>query len=169
MKAITIHQPWASLVALGVKHIETRSWSTKYRGPIAIHAGLAKPQINYLSMGDYEIESDGRQFLLHDLNRSDRLWSLDFGAVIATAELVDCLPIHSSSTAHPADPYICAHASGGLSIFDGGQGDISDQLPYGDFTAGRYGWWLENITPIDPVRVRGRQGLWEWSPAGDPR
>lgn len=38
-KALTLHQPWASLIALGVKTIETRSWSTKYRGPLAIHAG----------------------------------------------------------------------------------------------------------------------------------
>lgn len=39
MKAITIRQPWASLIALGEKKIETRSWQTKYRGPILIHAG----------------------------------------------------------------------------------------------------------------------------------
>lgn len=38
MKAITIWQPWASLIACGVKQYETRSWPTKYRGPIAIHA-----------------------------------------------------------------------------------------------------------------------------------
>lgn len=38
MKALTLHQPWASLIALGVKTIETRSWATSYRGPIAIHA-----------------------------------------------------------------------------------------------------------------------------------
>lgn len=38
MKAITLWQPWASLMALGHKTIETRSWSTNYRGPLAIHA-----------------------------------------------------------------------------------------------------------------------------------
>lgn len=38
MKAITIWQPWASLLAHGMKQYETRSWATKYRGPIAIHA-----------------------------------------------------------------------------------------------------------------------------------
>src|SRR6266446_8164646 len=31
-------QPWATLIALGAKRIETRSWSTSYRGPLAIHA-----------------------------------------------------------------------------------------------------------------------------------
>ncbi len=39
MKALTLIQPWATLVALGEKQIETRSWDTKYRGPLAIHAG----------------------------------------------------------------------------------------------------------------------------------
>lgn len=39
MKVITLIQPWATLVALGEKQIETRSWSTNYRGEIAIHAG----------------------------------------------------------------------------------------------------------------------------------
>ena len=38
MKAITLEQPFASLVSIGVKTIETRPWSTDYRGPLAIHA-----------------------------------------------------------------------------------------------------------------------------------
>ena len=40
MKALSLRQPWATLVAIGAKQIETRSWSTAYRGTIAIHAGL---------------------------------------------------------------------------------------------------------------------------------
>jgi hypothetical protein len=38
MKAITIIQPWATLLAIGEKKFETRSWGTKYRGELAIHA-----------------------------------------------------------------------------------------------------------------------------------
>ena len=38
MKAISLWQPWASAIALGHKRIETRGWSTRYRGPLAIHA-----------------------------------------------------------------------------------------------------------------------------------
>lgn len=38
MKALSLHQPWASAIALGLKHLETRSWATSYRGPLAIHA-----------------------------------------------------------------------------------------------------------------------------------
>lgn len=38
MWALTLRQPWASLVAIGVKQVETRSWTTAYRGPLAIHS-----------------------------------------------------------------------------------------------------------------------------------
>lgn len=38
MKAISLWQPWASAIALGYKRHETRSWPTRHRGPIAIHA-----------------------------------------------------------------------------------------------------------------------------------
>ena len=43
IKAISLWQPWASLIALGGKKIETRSWPTKYRGPLAIHASKNQP------------------------------------------------------------------------------------------------------------------------------
>lgn len=39
MKAITIKQPWATLIAEGYKEYEFRTWKTKYRGDILIHAG----------------------------------------------------------------------------------------------------------------------------------
>ncbi|GIK37898.1 MAG: hypothetical protein BroJett011_17310 [Chloroflexota bacterium] len=39
MRCLTLTQSWAALVTLGAKQIETRSWSTRYRGPLAIHAG----------------------------------------------------------------------------------------------------------------------------------
>lgn len=43
MKALSLTQPWASLVAIGAKRIETRSWSTSYRGLVAIHASKRFP------------------------------------------------------------------------------------------------------------------------------
>ncbi len=36
MKALSVKQPWANLIADGSKTIETRSWATKYRGPLLI-------------------------------------------------------------------------------------------------------------------------------------
>lgn len=43
IKAITLWQPYASLIALGEKKYETRSWKTNYRGWLAIHAAKRKP------------------------------------------------------------------------------------------------------------------------------
>lgn len=38
MRAISLHQPWATAMAIGLKTIETRHWNPSYRGPLAIHA-----------------------------------------------------------------------------------------------------------------------------------
>ncbi len=43
MKALSLTQPWASLVAFNAKHVETRSWATSYIGPLAIHASKGFP------------------------------------------------------------------------------------------------------------------------------
>ncbi len=44
MRCITLTQPWATLVAIGAKTIETRSWGTKYRGELAVHAAKGFPK-----------------------------------------------------------------------------------------------------------------------------
>lgn len=41
MKAISIRPPWATYIASGRKTIETRTWETKYRGPLLICAGMS--------------------------------------------------------------------------------------------------------------------------------
>ncbi|WP_245839042.1 ASCH domain-containing protein [Yersinia kristensenii] len=43
MKALSIRQPWAWLIVNGYKDIENRTWNTKCRGPVLIHASTAKP------------------------------------------------------------------------------------------------------------------------------
>jgi hypothetical protein len=43
MKTLTLTQPWATLVSLGAKTFETRSWKTDYSGPLAIHAAKGFP------------------------------------------------------------------------------------------------------------------------------
>jgi hypothetical protein len=44
MKAISLIQPYATLIMLGLKTNETRSWDTKYDGPLVIHASAGKPK-----------------------------------------------------------------------------------------------------------------------------
>lgn len=45
MRAISLIEPWASLVAHGLKRFETRSWGTGYRGPMAIHASKSREAV----------------------------------------------------------------------------------------------------------------------------
>jgi hypothetical protein len=77
MKALTICQPYAHLVVRGEKLVENRRWSTRYRGPLAIHAGKSR---NWLSPADEaKFRSAGDPLV--------------FGAVVGIATLVDVLHI----------------------------------------------------------------------------
>ena len=50
MKALSLHQPWASQIAAGSKTIETRTWSTSYRGDLLIVSTLS-PKVMGLPLG----------------------------------------------------------------------------------------------------------------------
>ncbi len=76
MKALSLTQPWASLVATDQKRVETRSWSTNYRGPLYIHAAK--------SMNDA-----AHDFATEELFGGRLPLVLPLGALIATARLVD--------------------------------------------------------------------------------
>ena len=95
MRALTIHQPWASAIALGTKKIEMRSWATRYRGPLLIHAGRKKLSPEGIALA-------GVEKMLGRFN-ADRI---PFGALIAIAELVDCQPTEELAlTRHPIEGY----------------------------------------------------------------
>ena len=83
MKCLSLTQPWATLVAIGAKKVETRSWRTHYRGRIYIHAAKAFPK-----WAQY-IAQETRPFS-GVLNRPND--ELPLGCLIATAKLVDCVP-----------------------------------------------------------------------------
>ncbi len=74
MKVITVKQPYASLIAAGIKEYEFRTWKTKYRGEILIHAG----------------KSIDKQAI----KKFDK-YGLDYpiGCIIAKGNLTDCIKI----------------------------------------------------------------------------
>lgn len=178
MKALTLHQPWASLVALGVKTIETRSWATKHRGPIAIHAGTSSKVLDYLCWeADHCGEADECLLPLAGRVRGEDMpggrmravHNLPLGAVVATASLADCVPMVSIQDAGPPGSMLDILTDGSLLLwrinsepFRGD--DVTAQRPYGDFAPGRWAWLLEDIKPCGPVPAKGKQGLWEWAP-----
>lgn len=59
MKAITLWEPWATLVAMGLKRYETRSWATHHRGALAIHAAKRKVDISMVWTIQRYIEQQG--------------------------------------------------------------------------------------------------------------
>lgn len=79
MKALTIHQPYASLIASGAKRVENRRWKINYRGLLAIHAGQGTA---FLSPGELE--------------------KYPTGVVLATAELFACFHINEIRGAYEA-------------------------------------------------------------------
>ena len=72
MKALTIKEPWATLIIDGYKEYEFRSWKTNYRGKILIHAGLNTEKENLERFKDYNL-------------------NITKGAIIGEATLTDCI------------------------------------------------------------------------------
>jgi len=86
MKALSLLQPWATLVMLGAKRYETRTWTTRYRGRLAIHASKRFPD---------ELRALCKEERFRRILRQADVasWSdLPTGAVLGTVELVACLP-----------------------------------------------------------------------------
>jgi hypothetical protein len=97
MKAITLWQPWATLIAIGVKPFETRSWPTRYRGPIAIHAGKTREGLR-LCEGEIDIEQ-ALALAGYILN------TVPLGVVVCTANLVDVLSTDEIAKQGSTDPF----------------------------------------------------------------
>lgn len=81
MKAITICQPYAHLIVTGVKRVENRTWGTRVRGRVAIHAGKSRQWLNF--------SQDKSRDQAYNVPLAD----MAFGAVIGTVNVVACLPI----------------------------------------------------------------------------
>jgi len=122
MKALTVLQPWAWAIAAGHKRIENRTWATSYRGPLVIHAGR-----------DHRLMAPGIQFLRGVGIERPLLDGLPFGAIVALAELVNCVRYDDQTTALHDDP----------------------------FAEGPVCWVLDNVVEVEPVPYRGAQGLFD--------
>ena len=160
LRAITVRQPWASLIAAGVKTIETRPRRTAYRGPVAIHAGAKGP----------EHESRVGRWTVYYPNSPGHLWHpgreallLPLGSIVAVANLVDCLPIVDVIGAeHQEGAYVEAGGTY-LSVWHPGAPvteRIDEQIPFGDFSPGRFALLLEDVYCLpEPVPATGKQAV----------
>lgn len=83
MKCLSLWQPWATLIAIGAKRIETRSWATSYRGPLLIHT--AKKWDTTLAR---LLETPPFEQAINTIGPV----TPPLGAILCRCELVDCLP-----------------------------------------------------------------------------
>lgn len=85
IKVISLHQPWASLMARGAKRFETRSWGTKFRGLVVIHA---TKQL-YVDLRDSAFMRAMHEAGIDDVNK------LPLGCALAVGTLVNCYKAES--------------------------------------------------------------------------
>lgn len=144
MKALTLWQPWASLMAIGAKKYETRSWrapkTLKQGDLVAIHA--AKVDAMDMMMRQSRESADAAFWELDDANAftSEGCSTLPLGAVLAVAMFDFCAPAEE----------IVATVS-------------EQEKMLGDWTPGRFVWRLRVVMRLlEPIPAKGKQGLWEW-------
>jgi activating signal cointegrator 1 len=147
VKALTLTQPWATLVAIGAKRVETRSWSTDYRGPLAIHAAKGFPTWARETCGE-------PPFWPALVAAGYANWKdLPRGVVLCTTRILAVRPTeYDGNTAGiPLAP-----------PFPMGE----NEWHFGDYGPDRYAWYLDAVVRLaEPAPAVGSLGLWDWSRA----
>lgn len=153
MKALSLIQPWASLIAIGAKRIETRSWRTSYRGPIAIHASKGFPGWARDTCDEEPFYSVltragllwpmGDETLTHQAR--ERYLTIPLSAIVAVAYLSDV------DLAQRIDDAYLVRA-----------GCPPHERDFGDYAPGRVGWLLGAVKRLsEPIPCTGARGLWD--------
>lgn len=150
MKTLSFTQPWGTLVVSGAKRVETRSWSTPYRGWLLIHASKAFPREDQDLIWSEPFESAVKRALHVPLwSPRDVVKIVPRGAIIGAARLRGCYRIGPREFWPPA-------------------GSELDQLltpterEFGNYESGRWAWVLGNAWALsEPIPSRGALGLWD--------
>lgn len=140
LKALSLWQPWASLILHGHKQFETRSWFTDYRGELIVHAAKQwkENQVGVLSSLSFKYK-----FIEEDLSKPPHMITL-LGKAVAVCDLVDCIPITHDFRARQTQL----------------------ELDCGNWALGRWAWRLDNVRAIDPpIPIKGHQRLWNINPS----
>ena len=145
MKALSLTQPWATLVAIGAKHYETRSWSTPFRGRIAIAASKGFPgdcrELCMLSPFAGVLYQAGYTNIASVI--------AECGNILAVATIVGVGPTEACSR---------RTALGGVDMAE-------HEESFGDYSPGRCAWGLADVVRLPrPVPAKGALGLWTLPP-----
>lgn len=148
LRGLSLWQPWATLIALRAKRIETRSWGTPYRGNVLICATASTPA------GEWDVLDDPAfAAVLRADSFPDRA-SFPQGCVVAVAKVVACdLILQSDPSGYfRQDMY-------GKTVRE--EFLAPHECSFGNYAPGRYAWVLSSIRALTkPVPCRGAQGLW---------
>ena len=144
MDAISLWQPYASLIACKAKRFETRHWRApeKFIGQrIAIHAAARKPTRAEV---DELLDEVGQAFGFSHWHER-----IPYGAVVCTARLVGAFQVRRCGV-------VTVELSDGRTILDDG---------FGDYSPGRWCWELADVETFAPIAAKGAQGWWRWAGA----
>jgi len=140
MKALSVQQPFAGLLVLGIKKCETRSWDTKHRGELAIHASAkmskeGKESIDALMQTHPDIFFFGSEAYNY---------CTQLGSILGTVKVWETF---STNEAAPAGSW---------------------EKVFGDYSKDRFFWCCNNpVKFISPIPYKGALSLWNWTPAID--
>lgn len=132
MKTISLWQPWATLIAVGAKRIETRHWAAPASlvgERIGIHAAKTKAHLNICDESPFS-------------NHIENAQELPLGAVVATAVLVRCREMTEQAIREL-------------------EARLPDEAEFGLYEPGRYAWVLRDVLALEPVAFRGSQGFFD--------
>lgn len=143
MKALSLWQPWATLLVSGWKQVETRSWGTTERGLVAIHATASLPAVGRAALDLPTFQNA----LFHCLPRvdvmpDDLITGLPHGAIIGIGRLGGCREMTEERIACRLEHEPMEHA-------------------FGIYEPGRYEWHFERTWIFaEPIPCKGFQKLW---------
>jgi hypothetical protein len=140
MKALTIKQPWASLIVEGIKDIENRTWRTNFRGRIYVHC--SKPTKFDVQM------TDPQTIAAMPVLKQAFDGTMAFGAIIGEVDIIDCVLNHSSIWAE--------HKATKIKTVDGVKTEV--EVPV-------WNWVLANPVKYDKpiLNVKGALSFWEFN------
>ncbi len=151
MKAITLYQPHATLMAIGAKKVETRPRRWKHRGPVAIHAGANTGWLHLCTKEPF------RSVLAAAGFRSPA--DLPLGKVVALVDMYACLSTDSltftGGSIEDQEGVEMLKRTGTMPVFD------CNEFAFGNYSAGRFGYLTRNPRLLlDPIPYSGHQGYW---------
>lgn len=184
MKALTIHQPWATFLLSGRKRVETRPWAppvAMYGERFAIHAGAESGSVVQAQILAFFPEGARAQvvsrtgpphsaILVYPPDPFGLPWVFPIGCVIATARLVRAVQVSR------IDRVVVPEGRPELRLAVGREPGKRVKWrsyvvdAYGDFGVGRWLFELDRLEAVrPPVPARGQQKFWNWNPEAEER